>query len=313
MSSSGRSAIGADRKARMAETRSVVITGASRGLGLASATHLYKQGWPVVAAMRSVDAGMEKLREAAGADADDPRLVGVTLDLTDSASVAAAAKSIEEAIGAPYAVVHNAGISAAGMAEETPMTLWERMFETSVFGPVALTNALLPAMRDAGRGRIVVVSSAGGVRGMPATAPYSAAKGASERWAESLAGEIAPFGLGVTVLVTGTYDTDIITDAGTTDSRDFEGPYRRHHATMDKRGRLAMKYGAKSPDRFAAGLAKALEGTKPFARRPVGADARMLLTMNRVLPAAGLHQVIRVMMGLPRHGAIKSHESDDNG
>jgi len=221
--------------------------------------------------------------------------------------------ALEEAIGAPYAVVHNAGISAAGMAEETPMTLWERMFETSVFGPVALTNALLPAMRDAGRGRIVVVSSAGGVRGMPATAPYSAAKGASERWAESLAGEIAPFGLGVTVLVTGTYDTDIITDAGTTDSRDFEGPYRRHHATMDKRGRLAMKYGAKSPDRFAAGLAKALEGTKPFARRPVGADARMLLTMNRVLPAAGLHQVIRVMMGLPRHGAIKSHESDDNG
>ena len=67
----------------MAETRSVVITGASRGLGLASATHLYKQGWQVVAAMRSVDAGMEKLREAAGADADDPRLVGVTLDLTD--------------------------------------------------------------------------------------------------------------------------------------------------------------------------------------------------------------------------------------
>ena len=81
-------------------------------------------------------------------------------------------------------------------------------------------------MRDAGRGRIVVVSSAGGVRGMPATAPYSAAKGASERWAESLAGEIAPFGVGVTVLVTGTYDTDIITDAGTTDTRDFDGPVR---------------------------------------------------------------------------------------
>jgi NAD(P)-dependent dehydrogenase (short-subunit alcohol dehydrogenase family) len=199
------------------------------------------------------------------------------------------------------------------MAEETPMTLWERMFETTLFGPVVLTNALLPAMRDAGRGRIVVVSSAGGVRGMPATAPYSAAKGAAERWAESLAGEIAPFGLGVTVLVTGTYDTDIITDAGTTDSREFDGPYRRHHATMDKRGRLAMKYGAKSPDRFALGLAEALEGTKPFARRPVGPDARMLLIMNRLLPTAGLHQVIRMMMGLPRYGAIKPLESDNDG
>ena len=198
-------------------------------------------GWQVVAAMRSVDAGMDRLRAATGAADGDPRLIGVALDLTDSASVDAAAKSIEEAVGAPYALVHNAGISAAGMAEETPMSLWERMFATTVFGPVALTNALLPLMRDAGRGRIVVVSSAGGVRGMPATAPYSAAKGASERWAESLAGEIAPFGLGVTVLVTGTYDTDIITDAGTTDTRDFGGPYGRHHATMDTRGRLAMK------------------------------------------------------------------------
>ena len=294
----------------MAEPRSVVITGASRGLGLASATLLYKRGWRVVAAMRSVDAGMDKLRVATGAADDDPRLIGVALDLTDSASVDAAAKSIEEAVGAPYALVHNAGISAAGMAEETPMSLWERMFATTVFGPVALTNALLPLMRDAGRGRIVVVSSAGGVRGMPATAPYSAAKGASERWAESLAGEIAPFGVGVTVLVTGTYDTDIITDAGTTDTRDFDGPYRRHHATMDKRGRLAMRYGAKSPDRFATGLAKALDSTKPFARRPVGLDARMLLIMSRVLPTAGLHQVIRVMMGIPRYGALTSHESE---
>ncbi len=253
---------------------------------------------------------MEKLCAATGAGADDPRLIGVPLDLTDQASVEAAAKTIEEAVGAPHALVHNAGISAAGMAEETPVSLWERMFQTTVFGPVALTNALLPVMRDAGRGRIVVVSSAGGVRGMPATAPYSAAKGAAERWAESLAAEIAPFGLGVTVLVTGTYDTDIITDAGTTDTRDFDGPYRRHHATMNKRGRLAMKYGAKSPDRFATGLANALDSNKPFVRRPVGIDARMLLIMNRLLPTAGLHQVIRVMMGIPRYGAIKAHESD---
>ena len=119
------------------------------------------------------------------------------------------------------------------------MSLWERMFATNIFGPVALTKALLPSMRAAGRGRIVLVSSAGGVRGMPATAPYSAVKGALERWGESMAGEVAPFGIGVTILVTGTYDTDIITDAGTTDTRDFGGPYAAHHSTMDKRGRLA--------------------------------------------------------------------------
>lgn len=297
----------------MSEPGSVVITGASRGLGFASTTLLYRRGWRVVAAMRTPDEGMDRLRETTGARADDSRLIGVQLDLTNTASITAAAKMIEETVGAPHALVHNAGISAAGMAEETPIGLWEKMFQTMIFGPVMLTNALLPSMRAAGRGRIVMVSSAGGVRGMPATAPYSAAKGALERWGESLASEIAPFGLGVTILVTGTYDTDIITDAGTTDCRDFDGAYARHHATMDRRGRLAMKYAARSPERFAAGLAKALDSTAPFVRRPVGPDARMLLVMNRLLPPAGLHQMTRLIMGLPRYRGLTTQESDNNG
>jgi NAD(P)-dependent dehydrogenase (short-subunit alcohol dehydrogenase family) len=139
---------------------------------------------------------------------------------------------------------------------------------------------------------------------MPATAPYSAVKGALERWGESLAGEVAPFGIGVTILVTGTYDTDIITDAGTTDCRVLDGPYARHHSTMDKRGRAAMRLAAKSPDRFAAGLAKALDSKKPFVRRSVGPDARMLLAANRLLPGAAMHAMIRLMMGIPRWGAL---------
>ncbi|MDP9166969.1 MAG: SDR family NAD(P)-dependent oxidoreductase, partial [Actinomycetota bacterium] len=201
----------------MTEHRTVVITGASRGLGFASAVRLYREGWRVVAAMRTPDRGMPLLREATRAAEGDERLIGVELDLTDSASVAAAAKSIEEAVGAPYAVVHNAGISAAGVTEETDITLWQNMFATHVMGPVELTKALLPSMRAVGKGRIVLVCSSAGVRGQPGTGPYSASKGAMERWGESLAGEIAPFGLGVTVLVTGTYDTDIVTDAGTVD------------------------------------------------------------------------------------------------
>jgi NAD(P)-dependent dehydrogenase (short-subunit alcohol dehydrogenase family) len=288
----------------MAEPRSVVITGASRGLGLASAALLYKRGWQVVGAMRSVDAGMEKLRAATGASAGDPRLIGIPLDLTDFASVSAAAKAIEAAVGAPYALVHNAGISAAGMVEEAPMSLWETMFATNIFGPVALTKALLPSMRAAGRGRIVLISSAGGVRGMPTTAPYSAVKGALERWGEAMAGEVAPFGIGVTILVTGTYDTEIITDEGTTDNRDFDGPYARHHHTINKRGRAATKMAARSPDRFAAGLAKALDSKKPYVRRPVGPDARMLLIMSRLLAGAAMHAMTRLMMGIPRFGAL---------
>jgi NAD(P)-dependent dehydrogenase (short-subunit alcohol dehydrogenase family) len=268
---------------------------------------MYKRGWQVVAAMRSPESGLEALKSKTGAAVDDSRLIAIPLDLTDSASVTAAAKAIEQAVGAPHAVVHNAGISAAGTMEETPIELWERMFATSVFGPVLLTKALLPSMRTAGRGRIVVISSQGGVRGMPEIAAYSAAKGAVERWAESLAGEVAPFGLGVTILVAGTFNTDIITDAGTSDHRDFSGPYATLHAKIDRRGRAAMRL-ARPPEQFARGLAKALEDRAPFARRAVGIDARMLLVANRLLSSKALHRVTRVAMGLPRSGALRALE-----
>ncbi|OBI09310.1 SDR family oxidoreductase [Mycobacterium scrofulaceum] len=288
----------------MAEPRTVVITGASRGLGFASAVRLYREGWQVVAAMRTPDRGMPPLRVATGAGQDDDRLVGVQLDLLDPSSISAAAKVIEETVGAVYALVHNAGISAAGMVEETDMALWHRMFETNVMGPVALTQALLPSMRAAGEGRIVLVSSAAGVRGQPATAPYSAAKGALERWGEAMACEIAPFGLGVTVLVAGTYDTAIITDAGTTDNRDFGGPYARLHTTMNTRGRAAMKL-ARPPEKFTDGLVKALDDRVPFRRRGVGPDASMLLAANRILPAPGMHHMSRVVLGIPRQGSMR--------
>lgn len=284
--------------------RTVVITGASRGLGFASAVRLYHEGWRVVAAMRSPERGLPLLREATGAGVDDDRLIGVQLDLTDAASIEAAAKAIGEAVGRPYALVHNAGISAAGMVEETDMSLWQSMLATSVLGPVALTQALLPSMRAAGQGRIVLVSSAAGVRGQPGTAPYSAAKGAAERWGESMACELAPFGLGVTVLVAGTYDTDIITDAGTTDDRDFTGPYARLHNTMNSRGRFAMSF-ARRPERFSDGLVKALDDTAPFRRSGVGPDASMLLALNRVLPAVGMHHMSRLILGIPRFGAMR--------
>jgi NAD(P)-dependent dehydrogenase (short-subunit alcohol dehydrogenase family) len=288
----------------MAEPRAVVITGASRGLGFASAVRLYREGWRVVAAMRTPDRGMPLLREATGASPDDERLIGVPLDLTDAASVSAAAKAIEEAIGTPYAIVHNAGIAGAGMVEETDTALWQKMFATSVLGPVELTKALLPSMRAAGEGRIVLVSSAAGVRGQPATAPYAAAKGALERWGESMACEIAPFGLGVTVLVAGVYDTEIITDAGAIDDRNFDGPYARLHSTMNSRGRFAVSL-ARKPERFTDGVLKALQDSGSFRRRGVGPDASMLLVSNRVLPASVMHHVSRIVLGIPRQGSMR--------
>jgi NAD(P)-dependent dehydrogenase (short-subunit alcohol dehydrogenase family) len=287
----------------MREPRSVVITGASRGLGLASATHLYKLGWRVVGAMRSPEVGLERLRAVTGAAADDPRAVGVRLDLDDPSSIIAAASAIEEVVGAPDVLVHNAGIAAAGSVEDTPPEAWERLFRTNLFGPVRLTRELLPSMRAAGRGRIVVVSSQGGIRGIPSISAYSASKGALERWAEALAEEIAPFGMGVTILVSGTFKTDILTEQ-TPEYGDHNGPYAVHRAGIHRTGGFAVRL-AGSPERFARALARHLDERVPFARHAVGLDARLLLFASRILPSRLLHHVIRLAMNLPRHGGLR--------
>jgi NAD(P)-dependent dehydrogenase (short-subunit alcohol dehydrogenase family) len=286
----------------MTRAPTVVITGASRGLGLASAVHLYRLGWRIVAAMRSVDAGLARLRAETRAAADDPRLLGVKLDLDDAMSIAQAAQAIAAAVGAPDVLVHNAGIAAAGSFEDTPASTWDKVFATNLFGPIALTRALLPSMRAAGRGRIVVVSSQGAVRGMPAISAYSASKGAIERWAESLAGEIAPFGLGVSVIVSGTFKTDILVQ--TSDHRNYQGPYAAHYAGIDKTGEVVVR-AANPPAHFARVLAKAISDQAPFARRTAGIDATLLVLMNRILPSWLLHHVIRLAMRLPRAGVLR--------
>jgi len=286
----------------MGELRSVVITGASRGLGLASAAHLYTAGWRVVAAMRSPETGLERLRAATGAGAADRRLLGVRLDLTDPASIAAAARTIEDAVGAPDALVHNAGLAAVGSVEDMPDAVFQQIFATNLFGPVALTRALLPALRSAARGRIVVVSSQGGVRGMPAISAYSASKAALERWAEALAAEVGPFGIGVDILVTGTFDTDILTEQ-TTDYGDHSGPYAPHYAGIRSTGGFAIRF-ARPPERFAQALARILDERAAFARHAVGFDAHLLVLGARWLPARWLHHAIRLAMRIPGFGAL---------
>ena len=99
---------------------SVVVTGASRGLGLATAAHLHRRGWHVVAAVRSPDAALERLRAATGAGPADERLTAVRLDLEDPVAIVEAAQAIDAAVGAPDAVVHNAGMAAVGVVEELP-------------------------------------------------------------------------------------------------------------------------------------------------------------------------------------------------
>lgn len=285
----------------MTHSRSVLITGASRGLGLATAAHLYAEGWTVLAGMRSVETGLEAIREVTGAKADDPRLIGVRLDLTDSDSIAAAARATTDAVGAPDAVVHNAGVAAVGTVEEFPQTEWDTMYATNFFGPMRLTRELLPTMRAAGRGRIVVVSSVGATRGMPGISAYSSVKGALERWAESLAIEISPFGIGVTVLVAGTFKTDIL--ELTTMHGDTEGPYGTFLTSLDANGRRAVSIAAE-PSKFAKAVAKAVLDTRPFTRRSVGADAKAVVLGSRMIGNTLLGSAISRALKLPKPGSL---------
>jgi NAD(P)-dependent dehydrogenase (short-subunit alcohol dehydrogenase family) len=288
----------------MSEARSVVITGASRGLGLASAVHLYEQGWHVVGAMRSPDAGLARIRAATGAGTDDPRLTGVRLDLTDPASIEDAARTIRDATGAPFGLVHNAGIVSVGCVEELPFPVFEEIFTTNLFGAHRLTADLLPAMRAAGRGRIVVVSSEGAIHGMPAISAYSASKGALERWAEALALEVAPFGIGVSVLVAGTFETDVLDHDHTLSYGDAAGPYRHLHAGQ-ARLEERVKRMASPPERFARALARVLDEQAPFTRRVVGPDA-VAMRIGRALVPAGLFQrMVSTILRIPRPGALR--------
>jgi NAD(P)-dependent dehydrogenase (short-subunit alcohol dehydrogenase family) len=279
--------------------RAVVVTGASRGLGRATVEHLYRNGWTVVAAMRAPERDMPALREALGAADIDPRLLSVRLDVEDAESVAAAAKEILERVGAPHGVVHNAGVTSVGTVEEMPVTEFERIVSTNYLGPVRLTAELLPAMREARRGRIVMVSSESAVLGMPGVGAYGASKSALETWAEALSSEIAPFGLGVTVLVTGTFKTDILEQTHNYGDRYGDGPYAPMHDALERRGRAFTKLAA-DPSRFAPAVARALDDAGAFRRRGVGIDAKLLLLGRRTLPTRVLQRIIAVALGLPR-------------
>ena len=248
---------------------------------------------------------MEGLLVATGATADDPRLTVVRLDLGDPASIGDAASAIRDAVEAPFGLVHNAGFVSVGCTEELPFDVFEEIFTTNLFGAVRLTAALLPSMRAAGRGRIVVISSEGAIHGMPAIGAYSASKGALERWAEALTLEVAPFGIGVSILVAGAFDTDVLDRNFTVSYGDPDGPYRDIHAGQAFAEGLVKKM-AGSPQRFPPVLARALNAKASFTRQTVGPDAIAMRVSRTLMPARLFQRMVSTALRIPRPGALRN-------
>ncbi len=162
--------------------QTILITGASSGYGLETARYFLANGWNVIATMR---APREDILPRS------PALRILALDVTDDKSIAAAI----EAAGPIDVLVNNAGVGVAGAFEATPMAHIRKVFETNTFGVMAMTQAVIPQMREHRRGVIVNVTSSATLASFPLAAPYTASKQAIEGFTGSLALELAPFGI----------------------------------------------------------------------------------------------------------------------
>jgi NAD(P)-dependent dehydrogenase (short-subunit alcohol dehydrogenase family) len=215
------------------------ITGAGRGLGTDIAKAALKAGDRVVATARRRD----RLTAELGADGD--RLQTVALDVTDPKQVQAGIDAAVAKFGGIDVLVNNAGYGHLGFFEEASEADIRTQFETNLFGAFHVTRAALPVMRAARKGRIFNLSSVGGLRGNEFGSLYCATKFALEGFSESLALEVAPFGIHVTIIEPGSFRTDFLT----AESLRFNGkPIADYAEAMVK---LANE--EKPPLRFVAG------------------------------------------------------------
>jgi NAD(P)-dependent dehydrogenase (short-subunit alcohol dehydrogenase family) len=188
--------------------KSILVTGASSGIGKAAALALLAQGFRVFAAVRNEQAAAALRNAAPAADAD--RLETLELDVTRAEQIRAAAARVAAAVGDAglWGLFNNAGISVAGPLEHVPIEDLRRQLEVNVVGQVAVTQAVLPLLRKA-RGRILTTGSIAGFFAAPALAPYSMSKYALEAFSDALRRELRPWGIEVSLLEPGAIATDI--------------------------------------------------------------------------------------------------------
>ncbi len=282
-----------------------LVTGASTGIGQATALRLAADGWTVLAGVRDPGAG-ERLVAQAGAP---ERLIPLGLDVTDSEQLAAAGESVREHAQRPGVsvrggldgLVNNAGIGVGGPLELVSGEDLRRQFEVNVFAQVAVTQTMLPALRRAG-GRIVFVSSIGGRVSTPYIAPYAASKHAVEALADALRVELRTSHVQVALVEPGSVATPIWDKARSeTDAVAIPPELQEQYGHVPAAARRLIEQTERrgvTPDVVAATIERALTARRMRARYIVGADARIQLALRRVLPDHLFDQVIRRAMGV---------------
>lgn len=274
----------------------VFITGTSSGIGEDAALRLDRLGHRVFAGVRRPDDG-----ERLAARASD-RLTPVICDVADEASIEAAVRQIDEVVGSSglQGLVNNAGVARAGPLEHLPVDEWRSQFEVNVFGQIAVTRAALPLLRR-GKGRICFVGSVAGRMGSPLMGPYAGSKFAIEGIAESLREELRPWDIDVSVVEPGPIKT-AIWEKGRAYAAEMEsrlGPeaMEQYRPQVD----AAVK-GIDTNERIGAPASKtsdaiehALLSPRPKHRYLVGAPAKVVGPLTRILPDKALGRVMRLM------------------
>jgi NAD(P)-dependent dehydrogenase (short-subunit alcohol dehydrogenase family) len=260
----------------------VLVTGASTGIGEASARHLSGLGFDVVAGVRS---------EEAAARARDGGLEPVQLDVTDAASVGEAAAFVEARVGdrGLDGLVNNAGVAVSGPVELIPLDEWRRQLEVNLIGQVAVTQALLPALLRR-RGRVVMVSSIGGRVAAPLFGPYSASKFGLEAVSDALRREVAELGVRVVVVEPGAIATPIW-DKGIAVGDEIvahgDPTARARYERLIGTIRAAAQANARDglpPSAVAEVIGEAMTAEKPRTRYLIGREAKLRARLARVLP-----------------------------
>ncbi len=285
----------------MTDQGAVVITGASTGIGRATALFLDRNGFQVFAGVRR-DADAESLRKEASEN-----LQPIQLDVVDGRSIEASRKKVEEALGdgGLAGLVNNAGISVGGPYEFLDLDELRRGLEVNFVGPVAVTQAFLPLLRKR-RGRIVNVSSIGGRSAFPILGPYNASKYALEAFSDSLRLELSPWGMHVSVIEPGAIATPMF-EKGRAHAESMiaqaskEGIELYGEAIEAVLGAFrGMEKGAIPPERVAKQIHHALTAQRPRVRYVVGPDAKVQSLLIRVLPTRLRDGILKRMLKYPR-------------
>ena len=284
------------------DSRAIIVTGTSSGIGRACALLLVRNGFTVFAGIRKPAEG-ESLRKEAG-----DRLIPLQIDVTDHERVATAARvtasTLRERGLSLFALVNNAGIGVSAPLEFQPLEDIRRSFEVNVLGQIAVTQAFLPLLRET-RGRIVNICSVGDRIAIPFGATLNGSKSAFAMMSESLRLELRPWGMYVVIIDPGAITTPAVDKTlGDPDgmlrrmSPDAERLYGKFFRGFIERAGERERNGS-PPDVVAEAVLSALSDAHPHRRYVVGKGARTLATLPRVLPAALLDRVRMKIFGMP--------------